>query len=459
MASDQISVRETPLVRAVRECRSSVVNIHTEKSADRQNRFFTPKERTVTGMGTGIVVDERGYIVTNCHVIYNVDVIVVTQEDGEVYTGRVYQTDRAHDLAIIRVFPDKPMKVIDIGMSSDVMLGERVFAVGNAFGYEHTVTAGIVSAVSRDVEVDETQSYTNLIQTDASINPGNSGGPLLNLDGEVIGINVAIRAGAQRIGFAIPIDDARLVIAQMLNSGSPDPIAHGLVGTDINLPHDQHLVIDNVITGSPADRCGLKAGDVVRQVEKTLISDKADWERSLLDLTNDKRLNLTVDRAGESMSLQFTIGGAGSGTTYVTAHPASVSGRPGIRAAERQIPSVQNGSERAWQHFGIKVAKLSESERRLLPSRYNGGMKILFVRSDGAGARHGLRNGDVLVGLDGYETLAEQNLSFVLNEYRLRALDEISFQIIRNGNEALVGSIRLKKNARRSVTKRRSVRR
>ncbi|MCH2203099.1 MAG: trypsin-like peptidase domain-containing protein [Fuerstiella sp.] len=460
-AAEEISIRETPLVRAVRDCRGAVVNIHTEKSAEgeRENRFFASKERKVSGMGTGIVVDERGYIVTNCHVIYDVDLIIVTQEDGETYTGRVFQTDKAHDLAIIRVFPSKPMKVMDIGTSSDVMLAEQVFAVGNAFGYEHTVTAGIVSAVSRDVEVDETQSYKDLIQTDASINPGNSGGPLLNLDGEVIGINVAIRAGAQRIGFAIPIDDARQVIARMLNSGGRHPIDHGLVGTDINLSYDQHLVIDTVIAGSPADQCGLKAGDIVRQVEEISITDNADWERSLLDLRPDTKLNLKVDRDGESVDLQFMTRHAGTGTTHVTARPASGSGRAAIQTGEQQGLAETHGSDMAWKYFGIKLADLSASDLKLLPSRYNGGMKVLFVQSDSAGARYGLRNGDILVGLDGYETLGEQNLSFVLNQSRLQIMDEISFQIVRNGNEALVGSIRLKNNQRRSAMNHRAFRR
>ena len=145
-------------------------------------------------------------------------------------------------------------------------LAEQVFAVGNAFGYEYTVTSGIVSALGRDVEVDETQAYENLIQTDASINPGNSGGPLLNLNGDVIGINVAIRAGAQRIGFAIPIDDARKTISRLLSTERLNGISHGLFGTDVKTPNNKHLLVDNVITGSAADRCGLKPGDVVASV-------------------------------------------------------------------------------------------------------------------------------------------------------------------------------------------------
>ena len=138
-----------------------------------------------------------------------------------------------------------------LGTSSDLMLGETVIAVGNAYGYENTMTGGLVSALSRDVEVNEKQSYRNLIQTDASINPGNSGGPLINLDGEVIGINVAIRAGAQRIGFAIPIDDAREAIASLLNIEKLSHTWHGLKTTDVKSGQTRKLVTGATVPDSP----------------------------------------------------------------------------------------------------------------------------------------------------------------------------------------------------------------
>ena len=444
-AIEENSHRETPLVRAARECKGAIVNIHTEKSASggRDKRFFAPKERKVTGMGTGIVVDERGYIVTNRHVIHEVEQIIVTQEDGQTYSAQVVEDDKQHDLALIRVFPTSKMKVMDMGTSSDIMLAEQVFAVGNAFGYEHTMTAGIVSAVSRDVEVDETQSYKNLIQTDASINPGNSGGPLLNLDGEVIGINVAIRAGAQRIGFAIPIDDARRVIAQLLNKASNNQITHGLVGTDINASDDQHLLVDAVVPGSPAEESGLKPGDIVRQVRNFAITDQADWERALLDLPQDQTVNIAVDRDGNNLALKFGFGVGKTTASQVSPNPVLVSGNLDSETSLTSGQTAKTGSEIAWRRFGIRVGTLSERERRVLPSRYNGGMKILFVQSGGSGARHHMRTGDILVGLDGYETIAEQNLAFVLKNSRLKNQDRISFQIVRNGKHPLVGSISL----------------
>ena len=244
--------RDTPLVRAVQQSRKSVVNIHTERMSadDKDSKFFSSKSRKVTGMGTGVVIDERGYIVTNYHVIQDVDVITITLEGGASFEGRPISYDRKHDLAIIKIASTEPLTVMTMGTSSDLMLAETVYAVGNAFGYEHTVTAGIVSQLHRDVEVDETQSYENLIQTDASINPGNSGGPLLNLNGEVIGINVAIRSGAQRIGFAIPIDDARRTIARLMSVERLNGIPHGLATKDIKTAEEKKLVVEQVATES-----------------------------------------------------------------------------------------------------------------------------------------------------------------------------------------------------------------
>jgi serine protease Do len=193
-ASDPASVRETPLVRAVKLAKSSVVNLHSEKTSYSSEAMYPAnKGRRVNGMGTGIIIDERGYVVTNYHVVRGVDSLHGTLEDGSIYEARVVAFDRKQDLALIKIDAGRPLPVMPMGTSSDLMLGETVIAVGNAFGYEHSVTSGIVSALSRDVEVDETQSYSRLIQTDASINPGNSGGPLLNLEGEVVGINVARR--------------------------------------------------------------------------------------------------------------------------------------------------------------------------------------------------------------------------------------------------------------------------
>ena len=203
-----------------------------------------PRGRKINGMGTGVIIDERGYIVTNHHVVNGVDSLRVTLDNGGNYVAVVISEDPVRDLAIAQDPVARAAPVMPIGTSSDLMLGETVFAIGNAFGYENTITLGIVSALHRDVEVNDTQSYKNLIQTDAAINPGNSGGPLINVNGEIVGINVAIRAGAQKIGFAIPIDDARKVIADLLKIEYFDGTSHGLIGRDVKNGAERRLVVD-----------------------------------------------------------------------------------------------------------------------------------------------------------------------------------------------------------------------
>ena len=454
--------RETPLVKAVQQCRQSVVNIHTERFAadDKESRFFSSKPRKVTGMGTGIVVDERGYIVTNYHVIQDVDKILVTREDGASYDGRPVSFDRKHDLAIIRIDCREPLPVMPMGTSVDLMLAETVFAVGNAYGYEHTVTSGIVSALHRDVEVDETQSYENLIQTDASINPGNSGGPLLNLDGEVIGINVAIRAGAQRIGFAIPIDDARRTIARLMSVERLNGTPHGLTTKEIKSPDELKLLVESVAAGSASEQCGLHVGDVLKMVRGIQINDGTDLERSLLDMPVGKVLDVVVERGGEQQTLQFTIGiGRSTANAAVVSSGATDNSRVEARTVSassdtKDLPAIaltepaNNGSAAAdpatpeqdqvlakvWDMFGLRLDALDVRDQQSLRGRYKGGMKISQVRTGGLGARHGLRTGDILVGLDDYETLGPANLKFILGDDRLKALNSISFLILRAGS-------------------------
>ncbi|MCH5375668.1 MAG: trypsin-like peptidase domain-containing protein, partial [Planctomycetes bacterium] len=226
------SLRRTAIVEAVERARPAVVNIQGRKTVRSEQVEATGADpfRQVNGMGTGIIIDGRGYILTNYHVIENVELIHVTLADRSEYVGQLVSNDPVSDLAIIRIETGSPLSVIDTGTSGDLMPGESVIAVGNAFGYEHTVTCGIISALHREVQVSAAQKYRDLIQTDASINPGNSGGPLLNIDGQMIGINVAVRVGAQGIGFAIPVDEALDIAAQLLSVERIDQVTHGVIG-------------------------------------------------------------------------------------------------------------------------------------------------------------------------------------------------------------------------------------
>ncbi|MEE9602231.1 MAG: trypsin-like peptidase domain-containing protein, partial [Thermoguttaceae bacterium] len=184
----------TPIVRAVQGARPSVVNIRGEKTIAAPQTDPSATGRRVNGMGTGVVIDPRGYVVTNYHVVEGVREIRVTLADKRRFTAKLIARDMGTDLAIIKINVGEELPVITFGTSDDLMPGETVVAVGNAYGYEHTVTRGIISALHRGVPVNDAQFYDDLIQVDAAINPGNSGGPLLNSDGEMIGINVAVRA-------------------------------------------------------------------------------------------------------------------------------------------------------------------------------------------------------------------------------------------------------------------------
>jgi len=455
--------RDTPLVRAVQLSRKSVVNIHTERMSaeDKDSKFFSSKSRKVTGMGTGLVIDERGYIVTNYHVIQDVDVITVTLEGGSSYEGHPVSYDRKHDLAIIRITATEQLTVMNIGTSSDLMLAETVYAVGNAFGYEGTVTQGIVSQLHRDVEVDETQSYENLIQTDASINPGNSGGPLINLNGEVIGINVAIRSGAQRIGFAIPIDDARLTIARLMSVERLNGIPHGLGTKDIKSAEEKKLVVEQVAAESAADLCGIRIGDVIRSIRGITVLDGTDLERSLLDLPRGKVVDVIVVRDGRDQTLQLTVGvGKPPGIPVAAISQQSdvnVAVNPQITEAARVTMNVGPEAEagvmnRAWDLLGLRLENLNEVDRIEIaskaypgarkPVRYNGGLRVVSVRSGSVASRF-VNEGDILLGLDGFETLGSKNISYILRDARISNSAPMKCQILRKGGNPMEGTLTL----------------
>jgi len=441
VASNASNLRETPLVRAVKHIKKSVVNIHSEKTAKLSDSVFsTNRNRKVNGMGTGIIVDERGYIVTNYHVIHEVDLLKVTLVTGENYEAKVISYDRKRDLAIIKIDSSKAFPVMPIGTSSDLMLGETVIAIGNAFGYEHTVTSGIVSSLSRDVEVNETQSYENLIQTDASINPGNSGGPLLNLDGEVVGINVAIRAGAQRIGFAIPIDDARVTIRNLLDIEQLKNTQHGIVGQDVKTAQTRKLIVKAISPSSPAQQAGLQSGDQILKVEQTHVQDSADLERVLLRHQTGDSVPLMVRRSNKNITLNLKL--AASDPDMATRSASSADTIVAQNVSSKTVTQTSNDLDESWQILGLRLGSITAAQKRYLQPRYRGGMKVLDVRDGSPAARNGIRKGDVLVGLHQWETISAENISYILHHSQLKSFNPIKFYIVR-GYETLYGHLKV----------------
>ena len=402
--------RRTAIVVAVASQRDSVVNIHGQKlvgSAEGEGGEL----RRVNGMGTGVVLDSRGYIVTNYHVVEGVKRIEVTLASGRTVAATLISHDPRTDLAVVKLDVDQPLPVARIGTSSDLMIGETVLALGNAYGYEHTVTRGIISALHRNVEVSRTQRYDDLIQTDASINPGNSGGPLLNIDGEVIGINVAVRAGAQGIGFAIPIDKVLDVVSQLL---SVERIAHTWHGLVVRGDGRQGAVVEAVHRRSPADCVGVKAGDRIKRIGDVAITHQLDVERALLGRKPGERVSLTVVRAGGEEQVELSV-------AAMTREPASI-------------------ADRSWREVGLRLEPLPAATVQRLQSRYRGGLLVAEVRPDGPAAEQGIRKGDILVGLHVWETIAMDNLSYILQKAEEEHLNPIKFYVLR-GRETRFGHI------------------
>jgi serine protease Do len=431
------SRRETPLVKAVRNSKTAVVNIHSEKTSYSSDTVFqNSKGRKVNGMGTGVVIDERGYIVTNHHVVDGVDALTVSLADGSTYDARVVSYDRKHDLAIIKIKAGKELTVMKLGTSSDLMPGETVFAIGNAFGYEHTVTSGIISSLSRDVEVNDTQSYYDLIQTDASINPGNSGGPLLNLDGEVVGINVAIRAGAQRIGFAIPIDQAREVIADLMNVNELQNTHHGLVARDVKTPEEQKLVVAGAETDSPAAKAGLKEGDVILKVGDVNVLDRVDFERALIGKKAGEKIEVKYKRDDEELVAELEI------NAYDAQSVVRVKGSSVIRGNNDDETETRL-EDRIWDELGVKLQPLPPDQTVTRRTVYESGLRVISVKPGGTSARAGIQPGDVIVGLHRWATVSIDNVKFVIDQSEVKQSESLRFYIIR-GTEVLRGELKLK---------------
>jgi serine protease Do len=296
----------TPEVAVVMEVSPSVVFIETSTPVDvpRRNFFRTWIERReASGTGSGVVLFDEGYIITNYHVVSvptpqgrrpagTIRVRFDPSFDGQVYDADLISAVPEEDLALLKIQGEHPFPTVRMGTSSDLMTGERVVAIGNPYGQSNTVSAGIISGQHRDVDVDEL-SFTGLIQTDASINPGNSGGPLLNITGELIGINTAMNFRAENIGFAIPVNRVKKVLEDHLFDVASAP---GWIGFDVAAGG---LAIERVIDGSPASAAGLRPGDRLVSLGGQELSDHEEYRRHRLAALPGRQVELGVLRDGE----------------------------------------------------------------------------------------------------------------------------------------------------------------
>jgi len=331
--AEQLFPRENAVVKAVRKVSPAVVNISTSKLIDGGvspffsfenddffNRFFRdffePRKRRYVqnSLGSGVIIDSnQKYILTNHHVIVRASKITITLADQQEFEAQVLGTDPESDLAVLKIESDTDLPAIRMSRSDDLMIGETVIAIGNPFGLSHTVTTGVISALNRSVRT-QGGVYHNFIQIDASINPGNSGGPLLNINGELVGINTAIYSGAEGIGFAIPIDRARRIVSDLIHYGRVHTAWLGITAQDLTknlidyfrLPVDRGVLITEVVPGSPAKDKGLKRGDVITKLNKNSVGSRRDYHDQLSQHTADEVIHLTLIRDGrrEEMSIR-----------------------------------------------------------------------------------------------------------------------------------------------------------
>jgi serine protease Do len=294
--------RRTPIVEAVQKTRRGIVAIKVTRDEGKARKEL---------VGTGVIVDERGYVLTNGHVVFGAERVLVRLHDGTNVDARIHTEDHRHDLAILKLAASgKKLQALTFAPGGDLMVGETVIAVGHPFGFTNTVSTGIISALDREITMPDGETLTNLIQTDASINSGSSGGPLLNINGELIGINVALREGAHGIAFALNADTVQQVLAGRLSAGKIAHLHHGLICREVlrdDAPARQQVVIERVPADGPAAAAGLRRGDMLVKIGARSVTNRFDLERALWDCKPGERIEAAIVRDGRPARVSLKL--------------------------------------------------------------------------------------------------------------------------------------------------------
>ena len=304
-ASQQSPTRRTPVVIAVERVAPAVVSVMTEERPQKNpfggafllpdpDELYDRPHPTNTSLGSGVIVDPKGFVVTNAHVVQGAARIRLQLADGRELPAQLVGADARFDVAVLKITEPQPLPAIPFGTARDLMPGETVIAIGNPFGLAHTVTTGVVSALHRTVKTGN-QVYEDFIQTDAAINPGNSGGPLINIEGQLIGINTAVHRGGPGIGFAIPIDRARRIVDDLLRFGR---VRYGWLGVSARgLGWGRPgVVVAAVDEGGPAATAGVKPGDLILGVNDEPVDGGDGWQERLQRVLADEEVKLKLAR-------------------------------------------------------------------------------------------------------------------------------------------------------------------
>jgi len=374
--------RRTPIVEVFDKTSNAVVNIACIQVVERPagvdelfGQFFDwrfrvdPRQRKkqVTSVGSGFVVHSAGYVVTNAHVVMKTVDQRVIFADGTEYKATPVSVDIESDLAVLKIDSgDRVLPDLELGRSDDLMIGETVVAIGNPLGYHHTLTTGVVSALDRTLSFSSGIEYSGLIQTDASINPGNSGGPLLNILGELIGVNTAIRGDAQNIGFAIPADELRRTLPKML---SLERLKRVRVGMHVQGHRQVHVV--EVSDGSPASMAGIRIGDRLLKIDNQTIEQDVDVYFELLAKNAGDQVRFRIERKGRAQTARVIL---------------------------KAIP-IPDGAKLARQRFGLHIAPLEPEISRAL--ELEGGLFVRKVDRASVADRAGIQPGMIIVTIAG----------------------------------------------------------
>ncbi len=354
------------------------------------------------GSGSGVIISDDGYLLTNEHVITSADEILVKFGDGRSFKAKIVGKDKTSDLAVLKIESPDKLSYMNLGDSDTVRVGEWVIAIGNPFGLGITVTCGVVSAVKRDLSVDRDNNYRDLIQTDASINPGNSGGALVNSKGELIGINTAIMPSGQGIGFAIPVNRAKRIVGDLIKYGKVKKISAGLTVQNItkeladyfNVP-ENGILITSVSEGSVAAEAGLVPSDIVTMIDNTKIKDVSSFDSALEKYSVGQTAVFKVLRKGKLASVKIKFK-----ETKASLNP-----------------------------LGVEVKTISDK----LINKYNlyieQGAFIVDISEDSPTYKAGLRNGDVIIQIGNKRILNEEDFNSVMKA--VSKLDAVVLRVVR----------------------------